>query len=214
VVVQSGPMTDQQPPPDPYGQQPPPYAASYLPPGYGLPPGPKKRRPSAWWFALGGGLLVAAIAVGVGLVVWALSDYFDVDATVEGDGQTHAVTLSGQEERMVWQHPAEPVECQIVDAATGTGVETRPVTETYTRSGGSGEWEGIRLFDPGSGDLEVTCSEQGGPIQIGVAPDLGRIGGGVLAGVLGSVVLGGLGLIVLVVTGILFATRGPRRPTT
>ncbi len=82
---------------------------------------------------------------------------------------------------------------------------------TYTKSSGGDEWLGDRTFDPGSGELEVTCSEAGGPIQIGPAPDFGNFFGGLAIGIFLPFFLGGIGFLMLIVLGVLFATGRPRR---
>lgn len=187
------------------------------PPSYGAVPGPgappRRTRPSGWWFAVGGVCVLAAIAAGIGLLVWTLGGLLDVEASVRADGEPHAVVLDGGGERMVWGRSADGTDCTIVDTATGEEVDYSPVSGTLTKEDRSGSWTGVVTFDPGSGSLQVTCVDTGGEVvQLGPASDAGTFVGKVLATVLVPLVLGGLGLVVLVVTGILFATGAPRAP--
>ena len=69
----------------------------------------------------------------------------------------------------------------------------------------------MRTFDPGSGNLDITCAgEPGTEIEIGPAPSLTGLVGGILAAVGIPLLLGGAGFLIVVITGILFATRPPR----
>lgn len=203
--------------------QPPP---SYpVPSGYppGQPPLPPKYRPSGWWFAVGAGLLVAALAAGIGLFVWTLAAFFSTDATVEADGQPHHVTVATDGDRMLWRDDDvfDP-DCTIVDLATGDEVDLRPVTSQFTKDFGEGEWTAAYRFDPGSGRLEVTCGlgdpdtgadwqmGWGQKVQIGPAPSIGGFVGGLIATIAVPSLLGLFGLATLIVTGVLWSTRSAR----
>ena len=157
-------------------------------------------------------MILAGVAVGVTVLVLTIKGFTETDATVPADGQPHQVSVDTNEERMVWIHDAEPPSCTIVDTETGDEVSyTGAPDATYTKSSGGGEWLGDRTFDPGSGELEVTCSEAGGPIQIGPAPDFGNFFGGLALGIFLPFFLGGIGFLLLIVLGVLFATGRPRR---
>jgi hypothetical protein len=80
----------------------------------------------------------------------------------------------------------------------------------YTKSSGRREWEGDATFDPGSGVLEVTCAQDGGPIQIGPAPEFGALVGGLAAGILIPLLFGVVGFVMLIVVAVLYATGRPR----
>ncbi len=184
-------------------------------PGYqpygGPPPPPKRRRPSAWWFALAVGLMVAGIAVGVTILVITVKAFAATDATIPADGQSHEVSVDGGGERLVWIREVGAA-CTIVDVETREEVVyTGTPDATYTKSVNGSEWIGDRTFDPGSGELEVTCAETGGPIQIGPSPDFGDFFGGLVIGILLPFFLGGVGFLMLIVLGVLFATGRPRR---
>jgi hypothetical protein len=198
--------------------QPPP---SYpVPSGYppGQPPLPPKRRPSGWWFAVGGGLIVAALVSGVGLFVWTLSAFFQTDATVAADGQAHQVTVATDGDRMLWRDvDVFDPDCSVVDTRSGDQIELRAVTSQFTKDFGDGEWRAAYRFDPGSGHLEITCAAvqgfdtDGDEVQIGPAPSIGGFVGGIIATIAVPSLLGLFGLAVLIVTGVLWSTR-PARP--
>lgn len=191
-----------QPAQPPYGAA----SASTAPP-----PPPRRRRPSGWWFVLGGALIVAAVASGVGLLLWTLSGFLSTDASVAADGRAHLVSVPTDQDRMLWVHEYDAADCSVLDTTTGEEVAYSSVGGSFTKSGGSGDWVADRRFDPGSGRLEVTCTEAGGPAEIGPAPRIGSFVGGIFATILVPLVLGMLGLLVLIVTGVLFATGAPRR---
>ncbi len=81
---------------------------------------------------------------------------------------------------------------------------------SYTKDVGSGAWEGASTFDPGSGELEITCDASGGEIQIGPAPEIGGFVGGLVGGILLALFLGAAGFVLLIVIGVLYATGRPR----
>ncbi len=183
-----------------------------------------KPRPSGWWFVLGVGLIVLAIAAAIALFIWTFSSFFHTDARVAADGQAHQVTVDTDGDRMIWtESPGSlfPPECTVVDHATGDQVPLRHVSGEFRRNNGtSGGWVGTYRFDPGSGHLEVTCTTDGfgdatttSYVEIGPSPSFGGLAGGILLSMLVPGLLGLTGVAVLIVTGIFFATRPPRRKT-
>lgn len=210
--------------------QPPP---SYpVPPGYppGRPPLPQKYRPSWAWFLVGGGLILVAVGIGVALFIWALWPFFSTDARVPADGRPHVVTVDTDGDRMLWRDDDvfDPG-CRVVDTATGEEIALRPVTSQLSRDTGDGEFVAAYRFSPGSGELEVTCAAGAEPddladptdpdwemgwgeeVVIGPAPNVGGMVVALAAGVIVPGVLGLAGLVMIIVTGILWATR-PARP--
>jgi hypothetical protein len=176
---------------------------------------PRKPRPSGWWFALGGTLIVAAVAAGIGLFVWTLSGFLHTDVSFRADGQPHRVSVGTDGDRMLWfdETTTLPHDCVVVDTATGDEVRLESVTGEYRRPNATmGDWIGARRFDPGSGELEVSCTSRhdSATVEIGKAPQIASFVGGILSAILVPLVLGGTGFVVILVTGILFATRGPR----
>jgi hypothetical protein len=172
---------------------------------------PSRRRPSAWWFLVAGLMMLAGVAIGVLLIVQAVRAFVDTDATIQPDGETHSIVVDTAQDRMVWIDAFDQPVCTIVDAETGDEVQQEGLSNAeYTKSSGSREWTGDTTFDPGSGRLEVTCEESGGPIQIGPAVEFGAFFGGLAAGILIPLVLGGGGFVLLILIGVLFATGRPR----
>lgn len=191
-------------PPPPYGgypNQPPPHP----------PARPSKPRPSGWWFVLGGVLVGAAAIAGVVLFLWIFVSLFQTDAEVPADGAPYVVTVDTDGDRLLWKEDGIRQTCQIIDAGTGQPVEEDDFTGSFDRSDSDGAWLGATEFDPGSGQLEVTC-EGGGSVLIGPAPELDSFLLGLVIAVVVPLGLGLLGLVVLIVTGVLWATR-PRRTT-
>ncbi|HYF72170.1 MAG TPA: hypothetical protein VD864_05085 [Nocardioides sp.] len=184
------------------------------PPPYGPPPvapRPAKPRPSAWWFGVGITLVVAAVGAGIGLFVWTLGSFLHTDATVAADGRPHVLEVETDGERMLWTDESVVApRCEVVDRASGERVHLRPAAGTFRRENGSpGDWIGSWRFDPGSGELEVTCtgSFEGEEIQIGAAPRVRSLVVGILATIVVPLGLGLAGLAVLLVTGILWSLR-------
>jgi hypothetical protein len=158
------------------------------------------------------GLMIAGLAIGVTVLVLTIKSFTETDATIAADGQPHTISVDTDRDRMVWVDDDEPPSCTIIDVETGQEVRyTGSPDASYTKSSGSRDWEGDETFDPGSGDLEITCDAAGGPIQIGPAPEFGEFFGGIALGIFLPFFLGGVGFLMLVVVGILFATGRPRR---
>ena len=180
-------------PPNPY--QPPP------------PPPPKKPRPRGWWFVLGAGLMVVAVAVAVLLFALVFKALFTTDASLRADGQAHEVTVPADGDRMLWADTldGEP-DCRVTDTETGEEIPLSSPSGEFQRN----EQTGFARFDPGSGRLSVTCAGNGEQVEIGPSPSIGGLVGGVLAAILIPMLLGTAGFIVVLVTGILWATRPPR----
>ena len=177
-------------------------------------PGPfpaPKPRPSGWWFVVGVVLLLAAAATFVWFLFLAIDEFGDVEARVPADGAAHQVTVAPDEDKFLWVREYDVADCVISDQTRGVFVEVRPVSATYRRGGSSG-WVADGRFDGGSGRLEVTCATSGGPAEIGPAVDVSSFVTSLLLAILLPLTLGFAGVIVLVVTGILWAVR-PRRTT-
>lgn len=203
----------QQPHPQQYAGPPPPHGA----PPYGAPPAygqakpvPKRRRPSAWWFAVGTAILVLGVGIGIYGLIRTFAGTFSTEETIAADGQMRSITVGTDKDRMIWGEPGEFEQCSIVDSATGAEVTRSSLDASYTKSGGSGSWEGVARFDPGSGKLDVTCQSGASDIQIGPAAEFGKVFGGAAAFILLIVLSGLVGVTMLIVIGILYATGRPR----
>ncbi|WP_182526185.1 hypothetical protein [Nocardioides dongkuii] len=171
-------------------------------------------RPSSWWFVLGGGLLVAAAATGVALFVGTLGGFLAVDATVPVDGDPHRVEVGTDGDRLLWVEGPAP-DCTVVDAETGTAIALDRVGASYRREVNGVERTGRARFDPGSGELEVTCTGAPGmastEVEIGPTPRVGNLAGGIVATILVPLLLAGLGLAVLLAAGLVWSARATTR---
>lgn len=160
-------------------------------------------------------MVLVAIGAFVALFVWTLSGFLKTDATVEADGRPHQVSVPTDRDRMLWfDETVTYPDCQVVDLRSGEEIRLRSVSGDFRRSQGStGDLVGVHQFDPGSGQIEVTCdgAHVGAVVEIGPAPAIGSFVGGLLATILVPLLLGGSGVVVLIVTGVLFATGRPRK---
>jgi hypothetical protein len=162
---------------------------------------------------LGTGLIVVAVGTAIGVFVWLVAAFLDFDAYVDADGQPHNVTVSTDGERMLWMDSTAQ-SCRIIDRDTGDAIPLHRVSGDFSRSDSRGDFEGLLKFDPGSGHIEITCAQTDGSspgtILISAMPRIGSIVVGVLVAILVPGLLGLAGLVVLLVTGILWSTRQPR----
>jgi hypothetical protein len=186
-------------------------------PPYGYRPAypqpPQKYRPSGWWFALGIGLVLMGIGIAVGIFIWLLVAFLDFDATIDADGQPRDVTVGTDRDRMLWMD-SDTQRCQVIDRETGDPIPLRRVSGEFSRSDDGGDFEGLLRFDPGSGQIQITCVQTDGSnpgtVLIGPVPRIGSLVVGVLLVIVVPGVLGLAGLTVIIVTGILWSTRRPR----
>ena len=177
------------------------------------PPYPEKKRPSAAWFGLGIALIVASVVAGFGLLIWTFSGFVDAaEASFYADGKPHEVQVGTDGDRMLWRAGAGP--CRVVDLEGGGPVALERPGGTFRRADSLGNLRGAYRFDPGSGHLSVACRPRGSMITeagIGPAPHTGRFLAGIVATVLVPGLLGLAGVVVLIVTGILWSIR-PAQP--
>jgi hypothetical protein len=167
-----------------------------------------KPRPSAAWFALGGLLVVAGAVAGVVLFVRIFSaGFLSVEATIPADGLAHEVTVDTDGDRFLWEPQYGRADCEVRDQATDAAVELDPVGGTFIRSVNAEAWQAVARFDPGSGSLAVTCSADEGPAQIGPALVIEDFVVRIVLAIVVPLLLAGLGLAVLIVTGVLWLTR-------
>jgi hypothetical protein len=184
-------------------------------PAYGAPPPPPgRRRPSAWWFVAAAGLMVAGVAVGVTVLVLTVKGFTGTDATIDVDGRPHTVSVPTDGDRMLWvvEGVTEP-SCEIVDLESGDRISMEDPDASYNRDFGSpGDQRGAWVFDPGSGRLEVTCSPPlATVVEIGPAPKFREFFGTIALGIFLPFFLGGVGFLMLIIVGVLFATGRPRK---
>ena len=202
--------------PPPYG--PPPGQPGGYPAGPptarpAAPPRPQKERPSAGWFVLGLGLFLVATLVGIGLFVWLLVGLFDFDTIVDADGQPHDVTVGTDRDRMLWMDSTTQ-SCDVVDRDTGRPIPLEPVSGDFSRSDSEGDFEGMQRFDPGSGHLELTCTQTDGttpgPVMVSAYPRLGSAAAGLVLAIAVPGLLGLAGLVIILWVGVLWSLRPAR----
>jgi hypothetical protein len=181
-------------------------------------PRAEKVRPSWGWFVLGGGLLVAAVASGIGLFVWTLSGFLDTDGRVPLDGEAHVVEIDHDDDLLLWAEvgTGRPT-CEVRDTTTDELLDQRSPGAQVDRQDGSGSWQGYAVVGGGAARVTVTCAGDPTPsmpataIEVGPQPSLGGFGLGLAAAILVPLLLGGLGLVVLLVTGLLWSSRSATR---
>jgi hypothetical protein len=169
---------------------------------------PPKPRPSGWWFVVGGGLMVVGLAVGVTAFVLLFRGIMATDASLPVDGVRHRVSVPTDGDRMIWADTRyQRPECTVVDRASGAEIALAPTSGDFERN----DQKAIARFDPGSGDLDVTCEgDTATSVDIGPSPGTAGLVGGILLAVLAPLLLGGLGFVVVLVTGVLWSSRPPR----
>ncbi len=158
-------------------------------------------------------MIAAGVAIGVTLLVITIRGFLETDATIDVDGDAHSVTVPTDGDRILWfdRTVTEPT-CEIVDETSGEPIALHQTDASYTREIGKFEQYGGFTFDPGSGDLRVTCSPTlSTVVEIGPSPDFGSFVGGLAIGIFLAFFFGGVGFLMLIVLGVLFATGRPRR---
>jgi hypothetical protein len=177
------------------------------PSGYPSHPQPTRFRPRARWWVVGGVLLVLAPIVFVASLFTVLGPLFREDAVFPADGEPHQVSLAAGEERALFTPQGATVRCSSVDSS-GADVELRSVGGDFTVN----EWQAVARFDTGDGDVTFTCegTAMTDQVRVGSLPTGATFVVGLLVGILVPLALGTSGLVVLVVTGVLHATRPPR----
>ncbi len=214
---------DQSTPPGGYGaplyQQPPSQQPPRQQPGYPPPvayPLPQKKRPRAWWFAVGASLMLAGIGIGVALFVSAYNSATQEDGVITADGRPASISAPAGQKRMLFVPTGERAPlCELVDGS-GRKLLLRPIFGDATLTTGGADWQAFDQVDTsGDGRVTLTCTPtaSGGGSQVQVrmgAPiDVATIGGGVVGGFAALFLLGGTGFVILLITTILWFSRKP-----
>lgn len=184
------------------------YQPPYPPPGQPAAGPARKRRFSAWWFLLPLALVIGAGVLFTVLFVSLIQGVLDSDARFAADGQPHQITVPTDKDRMLLANRDGVSSCTIVDRETGEEIALKNVTGDYEKN----DFEGVWVFDPGSGDLEATCSalQAGTSVEVTESFQVDRL----LWVFLGPSILGGVGVVLFIIQIIIFATRAPRHPPT
>ncbi|WP_460840136.1 hypothetical protein [Nocardioides marmoraquaticus] len=197
----------------------PPYQPPYPPPHQPPPPGhpsayaarPAKPRPRRRWFVVGALLLLAAVVTfGVGLAT-TIGGATQTDAVVDATSGAVEVGVEVGAERMLYvPESLPPPACRLTDAE-GRDLPLRSSALSTTVTADGRTWLGVGTFTSTTPEVSVDCqgSAEGIPVRIG-APLGGGFVAGLLLTILGPMVLGLAGLVVLVVTTVLWFSRPPR----
>jgi hypothetical protein len=171
------------------------------------PPAPVvKKRPSWLWFVGGGLMMVAALVIAALTFIPLGLDIRRDDGVFPASG-THAVTVPAGAERAVFIRDGDPVpRCNVSDGS-GTPLQFRSPDSRFTYN----DWVAVWVFDTGDGSLRVHCArDQVGEVRIAQIPSDGDLARAVVLGFVVPLVVGGIGFLMVLVTGILFFTRRRR----
>ncbi|WP_161962364.1 hypothetical protein [Nocardioides speluncae] len=127
-------------------------------------------------------------------------------------GEAVSVTSPAHQKRMLFvdKSASSDPDCTVIDG-TGSARDLEELGVRVTVDNGDGVWRGLASFDSGDGDLTVTCTGEAETLMR-IGPPAGPIDVlKVMFPIFGSLVLGGIGGLILVVTGIRYATRRPLR---
>lgn len=185
-----------QQPPSTYPQQPvPPYGQRA-----------EKYRPRVLWFFVGGALLLVSLIVFIGALLVALKPLFHEDAVFPASTR-HTLRLPAHTERALYTK-ADGLSCLATDGS-GTPLTLRQVSGSFTIN----DWVAVARFDTGDGRVTLDCaqSDPSADVRVGQLPSTGTFLTAVVIGILVPLVLGVTGVIMLIVTTVLFLTR-PARP--
>lgn len=174
-------------------------------PTYEPSPVPRKYRPRARMWVIGGAMILLAVIVFVGGLFAVLRPLTQEDGIVAAGGPAISLDVPAGAERALFTRFGVPADCTVTDSG-GRARPLEPVTGDYTYN----EWVAINTFDTGNGDVSVSCTDSP-DVRVAQVPAAGRFVVGLVLAIGGPILLGFGGLVVLVVTGILTATR-PRRP--
>jgi hypothetical protein len=179
-----------------------------------MPPAPPRRpRPRAAWFFVGGALILLGVVAFVVLLLLTVSRASQTDdiATTGPAGQPVRLEVTPDEKRMLFAVEGEPTpRCTVLDA-DGRTVPVDGVTGTVTVDSDGTTWSGFGTFTAGTSEVTLTCPDaaSGQQLRVGAALGVGFVGG-LVATILVPLVLAGAGAAVLLVTTILWALRPPR----
>jgi hypothetical protein len=101
-------------------------------------------------------------------------------------------------------------DCRITDGS-GARLVQRELAGSYTTTVDGQEHVAVSRFPTGDGDVSFTCPVASVfTVRVGQVPEVGSMIAGIGVSIVGPLLLGTAGLVILIVTGILYATRPPR----
>jgi hypothetical protein len=124
------------------------------------------------WWLLGPLLVFLLTALVTGILLVRLLGLTGTDAVVPVDGAPHRVQVPSDQDLMIWVDQELPTPACRVQEWSGEDVALQRVTQRSTREEGRGRESGRWQFAPGSGRLEVTCTDgasYAGVVAIGPA---------------------------------------------
>ena len=161
-------------------------------------------------------LVVLAVVVFVGMLVWTVQDLAHVDARVPADGRPHTVTVATDGDRMLLADRATTRRpCEVTDPG-GREIQQHDLLGDLTVTRDGREWSGLTRFAPGDGRIVVTCpatrGSPAGEVLIARAVSPGSIILRIVGVVLLPMILGGLGLLWACILGVVILTRRAAPP--
>jgi hypothetical protein len=143
----------------------------------------------------------------LGAIFTVLRPLTQEDAVFRVDETPVQVDLPAGEERAIFYGGPSSAQCNATDGS-GAQIDFRSVTGEFTFN----EWTAAARFDTGDGDVTFSCRSEFGSEEVRIAqlPSTTTFVAGLLVGILVPLLFGLVGLIILIVTGIMWATRPPR----
>ncbi len=178
---------------------------------------PGKAPPSWWWLTGPVLLIVGSVAVFFAMIVWTVSDVASIDAQVPVDGESHSYSVPTDGDRMLLGDPAVTEQGCVVRDSGGAVIEQEPIFGDFSTTRRGQEFNGLTRFDPGDGEITVTCARSGlstasEEVLIAKAVDVGSFVARILGAILIPLVMGGAGLLWAIILVVLMVTR--RSPPT
>jgi hypothetical protein len=179
------------------------------------PAAPAKPPPSWWWFLGPLALVVLSGVVFAAMLVSTLSDVTQVDARIPADGEPHQVTVPTDGDRMLFSDAAGDRRPCVITDSDGQQIEQREVFGDFTMTRDGREWSGLTRFDPGDGEIVVSCPPGSTPSQgevlVTPAHDIGAMVVRIIGTILLPMILGGLGLLWAIILAVVILTRRSQR---
>ena len=174
-------------------------------------PAPAKPPPSWWWLVGPLVLVVAAVVVFVVMLVSTVGAVTQVDARVPVDGEPHRVTVPVDGDRMLYaEMDTGEVPCRITDT-DGREIVQSDYWGDVTLERDGRTWSALTTFDPGDGEIVVTCTEQpdwrSSTVLVSPSVEFPDMVAAIAGTVVAPMALGGAGVLWGVVLVVLVVTR-------
>jgi hypothetical protein len=159
-----------------------------------------------------GGILVVLAPVIFAVSLFLTERPLDLtEAKFFADGVDYPLSVpAGEKQNIFAPSNVTDIDCKITDSA-GKEVPLEPVLVDSTYSSGREEFTAIASFRSEDSELSIQCSELAdSPVRIGQAASLRRLLTGLTIGIVVPLIIGTAGLLILIATGIRYASRPPR----